>query len=337
MAGEAVERPAEARRVASEPPFTNRGVRLGADGAKSAKKAVKPGDCDEGQFDWYQATIPASPESIQGAFIEAFEGSFEACQPINGYERGVAHSVLRFAIYWGGRNPHPNIKATSHHAQRIAPWVREVFPQHKVSRADIAFDFSFPGAFDELTARIEPISKKARTSSRFVGDLAENDPDYPEEKRGGRTWYFGSTQSDQMVIVYEKGFEMRSKGLPNVDPHLVRVEVRVRPQKQRKQVAATLSPFAMVGFSKWISRAIGGILADTPVVLPNYDKMEKHPLASLEHMAHQYQGHIRAFLDGEDRGGEKRSWSDLSLFLYRHVYSVKERQKMEAESNREND
>lgn len=315
--------------VASRPPHTNRGVRIGAPGGLKWENPEKSDDYAKCSWDWYQATIPARSEVIQSAFLAAFGGSFEEVPGINGYTYGVAHSKLRFSIYWGGHNTNPNVKATSHHAQLIAPWLRQAFPEHRVSRADVAFDFSFPHAFDWLTSQVEPVAEKRGVSSKFVGDLRENCPDWPEEKRSGRTWYFGSFRSDMMLTIYEKGFEMRSKGVVNADPNLVRLEVRVRPQKSRKALAARLDPFELVGFSKWISTAIGEILEEAPTVQPDYDKMEKGPLAALEHMARQYAGQIRAFLEGADRGGEPRSWDDLNRFLHKHL-SIREAERQRA-------
>lgn len=323
LAGEESERVFEAARSyfaggpeQFRPPHTNRGVRIERTPGSESEKPEKSDDYAKCAFDWYQASIPALPEAIQTAFCERFGGCFSDASAINGYEHGRVHSELKFSVYWGGHHDMPNVKATSHHAARIAPWVRERFPEHKVSRADVAFDFCFPGGFDYLTAAVEPLAKKAGVSSKFVGDLEENDPAYPVEDRTGRTWYFGSFKSDCMMTIYEKGLELRGKGIEGADPNLVRLEVRIRPQKQRKKQAAQLDPFELVGFSKWISGAVGAILEEAPTVLPNYDKLEKGPLASLQHMAEQYSGQIRAFLEGEDRGGRPRSWDDLARFLH---------------------
>jgi hypothetical protein len=313
----------------SGPPHTNRGVRIEPVGGSKPKKQEKSEDYASCVFDWYQASIPASPEAIKASFLQRFGGAFEGCNPINGYDAGVVHSTLKFSIYWGTRHAHPNVKATSWHSKAIAEWVREVFPQHKVSRADVAFDFQFEGAFDYLRGKVEPLARKAGVKHSFVGDPAENEPDFSGERRG-RTYYFGSRKSDMMITLYEKGLELLGKGV-KADPNLVRLEVRIRPQKQRKLQAAGLDPFDMVGFSKWISRAVGEILEEAPTVLPNYDKMERGPLAALEHMATQYARAIRSFLDGEDRGGEKRSWPELNAFLFERIYTREEREAMQAD------
>jgi hypothetical protein len=301
---------------ASGPPHTNRGVRIERDPGFSQENPENTEYYAQCSFDWYQASIPALPDQIQAAFIEHFGGVFTEAPAINGYEHGVSHSALKFTVYWGQHHAHPNVKATSHHAERIAHWVRQQYPHHKVSRADVAFDFCFPGAFDYLTSKVVPLGKAARVASKFVGDPDENEPDYPDEMRTGRTWYFGSMKSDCMITVYEKGLEMRSKGIVDADINLCRLEVRIRPQKLRKLDAATLEPFEMVGFSKWISNAVGEILEEKPTVLPNYDKLEKPALAALTHMADQYAGVMQDYLEGVDRGGKARSWHDLNRFIH---------------------
>jgi len=316
------------------PPHTNRGVRVEGDRGLEEENPEKTDEYTDCVFDWYQASIPALPEQIEAAFIKKFGGEFSEAKPINGYDKGRAHSDLSFSIYWGQHHTHPNVKATSHHSQMIAAWVRECYPRHKVSRADVAFDFCFPASFDYLTSKVAPVAKKAGTTSKFVGDPEENMPDYPDEKRDGRTWYFGSTRSDMMVTVYEKGLELRSKGVEGADINLCRLEVRIRPQKSRKVQAATLDPFEMVGFSKWISKAVGEILEEAPTVLPNYDKLEKPALAALNHMADQYASVIAAYLNGDDRDGNPREWHDLNRLLYKAMCSKETRRQAKGEEPR---
>jgi hypothetical protein len=317
------------------PPHTNRGVRVDGDRGLEEENPEKTEEYTDCVFDWYQASIPALPDQIEAAFIKKFGGEFSDAAPINGYDKGRGHSDLRFSIYWGQHHAHPNIKATSHHSQRIAEWVRECYPRHKVSRADVAFDFCFDGSFDYLTEKVAPIGKKAGVTSKFVGDPDENDPEYPDEMRTGRTWYFGSTKSDCMVTVYEKGLELRSKGIEGADINLCRLEVRIRPQKLRKMQAASLTPFEMVGFSKWISKAVGEILVEAPTVLPNYDKLEKPPLAALTHMADQYAGVIEAYLNGDDQGGKPRTWHDLNRFLHGAMVSKEVRRQAAGQEPRD--
>ena len=90
----------------------------------------------------------------------------------------------------------------------------------------------------------------------------------------------------------------------------------------------------MVGFSKWISKAVGEILEEAPTVLPNYDKLEKPALAALNHMADQYASVIAAYLNGDDRDGNPREWHDLNRLLYKAMCSKETRRQAKGEEPR---
>lgn len=300
----------------TQPPHTNRGVQIPPPPifpplAGAQATATDP----EGAafFDWYQATIKATPEAIQASFLETFGGTFEPCGAINNYENGVKHSDLSFTIFWGGHNPDPNIKATSGDSPPVAAWVRECFPQHKVSRADVAFDFSFPRSFDTIAALIEPIARQRGVSIKLLGDPAENDPDFPEDQRRGRTLYLGARSSEVRVRLYEKGFERRGAGVENIDPNLTRFEVVAAPQKARKQHAATLSPFEMVGLSKWISSAVEALIGDHPALIPQNIKRHTTLDERMAQMARQYGPTLRGIID---EVGWARFTETLSIILY---------------------
>lgn len=300
-----------------QPPYSNRGVNFFAESSKKEQATEKTKENVICKFDWYQATVDADPAQIEADFLTAFGGVFEDATAHQGYEKCRTHQVMRFTISWGGQHSRPNIRATSYRADQVSRWIRSRYPNHRVSRADVCFDF-VEATFDQLKEVIDSVASPRVTRS-FVGNLDENDLSYPWDMRKGRTHYFGSHQSDLMILLYEKGLEMRSKGHPNVNEKLVRLEVRVRPQKERKADAAHLEPFEMIGFSRWISTAIGKILDDTPTVLPDYAKMEKDPLDSLRHMAWQYSGQIQAFLDGKDQNDQRRSWQQFVAFVAQHM------------------
>ena len=284
----------------------------------------------ECSFDWYQATIlphieagedKATPHKIMFAFLSAFGGTWEETRPRNGYDQGEKHSS-GIELWWGGQNGLPHIKASSAISQDVADWLRSTFPRHRVARADVALDFIFPGAFDTLASIIDPIARQAKVACKFVGDLVENDP-ATDQPRAGRTWYYGASKSDLRITLYEKGHEQAGKGNTEADANWVRLEVRVRPQKTRKTQAATLEPFALIGFSKWISMAVGAILLEAPEPLPNPDKQGDKPVQhTLAHMANQYGAKLRQYV-------EAHGWQELNMFLYNEIYTAKERAKME--------
>lgn len=299
-----------------QPPYTNRGVQIPTPPifpplAGAQATATDP----EGAafFDWYQASIAADPEAIKASFVQTFGGEFEEAHGRNNYTHGAKHSALTFTINWGGHNPDPNITATGSDSQAIAEWVRAAFPSHKVSRADVAFDFSLDRSFDTIAAIIEPIARQRGVSIKFLGDPAENDPDYPEDKRKGRTLYLGSKDSDNRLRLYEKGFERRGAGMHNIDPNLTRLEVLTRPKKAHKTLAATLSPFQVVGFSKWISGAVSAVIGDHPAIIPAIIKRDTTTDERLAHLARQYGNTLREVIED---GGWTRFVETLSIILY---------------------
>lgn len=292
----------------SQPPYSNTGVRMCPPLGNAPLEAS-----DAAFFDWYQATVPASPDAIQASFIEAFSGEFEPVRPINGYTFGVKHSAVSFAVFWGGHNPYPNIKSTSSDAEPVSDWLRAHFPSHKVSRADVALDFSFEGSFDAIAALIEPIARKARVSVKFLGDPAENNPDYPMDQRKGRTLYLGSQTSEMRIRLYEKGFERRGAGVENIDPNHARLEVVCAPQKERKARASRLSPFEMIGFSKWITTAVQHVCSERPHLIPKVPARETSPDERLLSCLRQYGRTLTEVIEAQ---GWDRFVETLSIHLF---------------------
>lgn len=289
-------------------------------------------------FDWYQATIlpnqgpkghGTKPAEIQAEFIRAYGGTWEPCRPASPYESGAQHSSGA-ALWWGGVNPFPHFRSTSSKANDHSDWLRTEYPNHRVSRADIAFDFIFPeaGGLDIIHALVEPIARQAAVACDFIGDLVENNPEH-DAKRKGRTHYFGSKKSEARICLYEKGLEQIAKGQVDADPNWVRLEVRIRPQKSRKTRAARLEPFDLVGFSKWISKALGAVLIEAPEPIPNPDKKEKALEHSLSAMSGQYGAKLRAFIDRQGGPQSPQAWAALNRYLYMDLYTATERAKME--------
>lgn len=298
--------------AAFQPPHTNRGVQI----RPPSPLPSFLGNLDAEQaafFDWYQATVPVSPDEIQASFLAKFGGEFEDIGGINNYSHGLKHSALSFRIFWGGHNPNPNIVGTSSDSPAVAAWVRSAFPKHKVSRADVAFDFSFSQSFDILFALLEPIARKRRVSVKFLGDPAENDPSFPEHLRRGRTLYLGSRTSEVRIRLYEKGFERRSAGIQEIDPNLTRLEIVAAPQKVRKEIASTLSPFGIVGLSKWIAGAVHQIIGSHPALIPQNIKRDTTTAERLSQSVRQYGRTFREVIDAE---GWNNFIQTMSILLY---------------------
>lgn len=196
-------------------------------------------------------------------------------------------------------------------AHDVYPVIREMFPVHGISRLDAAEDFCEPGAWDRLEAMLTKIAKEHRVSMEPKGE-GHKRPDGTRDKTKGRTWYFGGRQSVLRIVLYEKGLERLSKGIP-ADPNWVRVEVRVMPNSKAKGLLAEIKdlvPGMLFGMSAW-SKVVGESLQamelkrfNVGTVWRPYD-FERTAL----HIATAYQSTLDAILARE--GTPERAWAYL--------------------------
>lgn len=220
-------------------------------------------------FDWYQATVQASPDEILEAIMASkIVHSFEP-QPRGGH--GYKQS-MRFAdaagdshlVLWhGSSTAAPSIQASSVMAEPMSKLIRSTWPQHSVSRADVSQDFSKPGGYRKTCRTIKSIAAAKGVTSGYRR--------IPYEAEKGMTQYTGSEQSAAMCRCYEKGKELLRKKLVTLeefDPNHYRVEFQLRPNKsQEKQLFATLDPGSMLGYSPWVREAALKVFNfDAPVI-----------------------------------------------------------------------
>lgn len=136
-------------------------------------------------------------------------------------------------------------------AQEVYPVLQAMFPRHSVSRLDAAEDYKGEGSWDKLEAMLTGVCGKFGVSMAPFGE-GHVRPDGTRDVTKGRSWYCGSKSSPYRIVLYEKGIEQISKGIP-VDPTWVRLEVRIRPASKRKAIVGSmhLKPSDIVGFSRW--------------------------------------------------------------------------------------
>lgn len=101
--------------------------------------------------------------------------------------------------------------------------------------------------------------------------------------------------------------------MEHIDPNLTRLEVVARPKKAHKTLAATLSPFEVVGLSKWISGAVAAVIGDHPAIIPANIKRDTTTDERLAHLARQYGNTLREIIDAK---GWSRFVETLSIVLY---------------------
>jgi hypothetical protein len=251
------------------------------------------------RFDWYSATIDDSPADVERSLALALDAGAIASTPMHGYEHardfrdGDGHLVAKL-LYGGHEKPHA--LATGSDAQRFAEVVRALWPRthapggsggHYVTRFDSAIDYRDGAAWDGLYAACIALAERKNLRLGTAGDWITPDSEH------GRTLYVGSATSDVQVRLYEKGKQLRESLADPLEAAAtprdwVRLEVRVRPQRDARHRAATSSPVDGWGFAVW-TRAL---LADVAGLDVEPTSMQEHRETDDErafvHMVRQY-------------------------------------------------
>lgn len=228
--------------------------------------AVRPPLCNTGAsdltWDWYQATIKGSSNALTSAngvmsVLGTVAGPGSRWNPtkaLYGYPSGqelLGVEVGSVKVFYGAGDVH--VQATSGVAEAVADLIRQWWPEHTVSRADVAYDVVEPGSFERLYKRVHHLARsnpRGKVSTSTAGDWLDQEL--------GRTFYAGGASSRLRVRVYEKGHEQRSKD-PNCGADLdwTRVEWQLRPTSDQKAWLARASKTEALGLS-----AFGAAVAD---------------------------------------------------------------------------
>lgn len=246
--------------------------------------------------DWYAATIPDTPENVIGFLQNNIGGELKRLKTgLNGYstrwtlddENGNPNAII---LAGGNNGANPHAFAGSEKAVYFRELVREVWPEHSVTRVDVAEDMYSDGLFEEFTGRLLEHGKRNRVKVSTVGDwLTDSSPD-------GRTLYLGSPTSSASIRLYEKGKQMANLiftrnnwAIPDDFPiNWVRLELQLRPRKQQKQQAAKEEIENFWGYSGWTREVADDLLSvDVPRVEVNNWKQSDDEKAMLW-MARQY-------------------------------------------------
>lgn len=246
------------------------------------------------QFDYYAASIPSSLSHCKNNIISFFPGELAAEKPVKPFTHGLRHLDRGFRLYHGGCNPLPFFVASGADAVAGAEFVRSVYPAHRVSRADVAYDFAEPGGFDRVIRLLDPIARAAGVAVTFMGDPAPG-------QRTGRTMYYGSPKSDVRLCIYEKGLHERSRGSQSASEHWCRVELRVRPRKERKSLTADLKAAEMWGLARWTAKAAEQLIGSAPEYVPDPSIRQSAADKAVAHMLRQYARALRAYVDQHGR------------------------------------
>lgn len=214
------------------------------------------------RFDWYQATIKENPivlvETLKAAL--APEGTIEEGRGRHNYHQSFAIRRAdgdRVAVVLaGGPNGDPNATSSGPATDGFVQTVRDVWPDHRVTRFDSAEDLCQEGAWEAAETVCRAVARDLGVKGRAIV------PDDPTE---GRTYYLGAPSSDVRVRLYDKTAEARRHVAPEqhstIPDNWARLEVQVRPRKDFKAMASKISPADVWGFSGWTSELAHRLLS----------------------------------------------------------------------------
>ena len=261
------------------------------------------------RFDWYQATVSADPDHVLRALEAEFSAESRGSRGFWGYQNCselVVGEDVRARVLHGGAIARPHVLMSGSEAPPLAAALRDLWPSgHEVARMDACEDFDGPGTWDRLVEPLLRIADERQLSIDQAGDW--------HRLEAGRTLYVGSPKSAVRVRLYEKGKELRVKGIdPAASLDLCRLEVQVRPQGKSRFVAATGSPDDAWGYSVWSRAVAAELLAlDVPRVAVKEGRLSNDERA-IRHLAKQYAGPL-------SRRAAATSWEELALQLQRRV------------------
>lgn len=213
-------------------------------------------------FDWYEATVffgYISSDDVQvfESTVQDFicdllddlpEGySLVPCVARNGWRNAAEISVgasVFCRLSWSHSSAARHCLSvcfTGSNATKGADWLRTHFPDHSVTRVDVAADTVF-----ELPVQQVPAShmfEHAVTKARELGLKTNVVGDWFGD--GGRTLYVGSMKSAYMMRIYEKGKQEDNAAIAG--KNWVRFELVCRPDKRRRAQCSEFSPLDFMG------------------------------------------------------------------------------------------
>lgn len=302
--------------MASQPPITNRGV-TPVNCAENNQDNSFINSFINSFFDWYQVTIPDVEEATEiHCFLnkakEYLGGEVVECDyPDRPYSHAVElkkdeNTLFKLSFNGPSQNKGIFVKATSSKAHAVSLFLKAEYPDHNVSRADIATDYDEKGAFERLIEIGFYVAEKFNLKINQQGDWQFN--------KSGRTLYIGSKDSPLRVRIYEKGKEQREKGIdPNASLDWARIELQVRPKKKAKRNAAYLQPSEYFGASAWY-RELALKLNDISVtaVPMGTVRNERSTLdKKIHYMLYQYGNTLELIVEGVLNG----DWALLGDYL----------------------
>lgn len=196
--------------------------------------------------DWYAATVPDDYQTVMGVLSNNLGGEWvKKPRGLNGYTTQfhlVDEFGLNATLLAGGNNgSNPHVFASGDSAIYFSKLVKESWPEHVVTRVDVAQDLYEPGLYSRLSQKIVDVAKHRKIQRLEYKGFAN------DGRESGNTLYLGSPTSPTRLRFYEKGKQLEQeyakKGLavPSGHKDFVRLEIQYRPPKQMRENVAKMS------------------------------------------------------------------------------------------------
>lgn len=199
------------------------------------------------RFDWYESThdglddgrVPRALALSLGASVVRGKGrnGYATCEIVQRGDDELAR------VYGGSsRQGEVHIVTTSESCDEVVPLIRQLYPHHRVSRADAAVDFE--ADFEQLDARAVAFAREKGISYRLMTN-----------SDGGATRYLGAASSEVAARVYKKTEQLRAMHPDRADAvpdGIVRAELVARPGKREvKERLSTMAADDLWGLGQW--------------------------------------------------------------------------------------
>lgn len=260
-------------------------------------------------FDWYEATvffgyISSDDEQAFNSTVSDFiadmlddlpEGySVFPITALNGWRYAAKIAVgssVFCTISWFNPSSTRNclsVRFTGSNATNGSVWLRSHFPDHSVTRVDVAADTVFelpvqqvPAShmFEQAISKAKELGLKTNIIGDWFGDR-------------GRTLYIGSMKSAYFMRIYEKGKQEDNAAIGGLN--WVRFELVCRPANRRRADCSVLSPIDFIGGWQF-AREILSIYYQPVEKSETVNKLvrQKTDLENaLYHMTRQYKNHL---------------------------------------------
>ena len=235
-------------------------------------------------FDWYQATVAVDPDELFSKLVDDFPAIER--RPVNGiaqYDRCEAAFQGAYKLfdvsYGGNQGANPNIRSTGYFARHIGPQIRLHWPAHRVTRVDVACDFSEEGLFDKIHSVMDRIHSEQGIARKDFGFAS------PEN---GRTFYLGSPKSPMQIRLYEKGKKALNEGDETADPNWIRLECQYRPRSAEKEKFSQIDAEGIWGASLSARILIKYVLDLDPVPIKQEPPMNRTDEDKVRYLIRQY-------------------------------------------------